>query len=112
MSMESELIRLRDGFVNGGFDYAYNLFPTDANAPELPFVTAYVSGGDGFLADDENYRDTMDVVLCLFTKVKAPSVEDSVRGVLHDLGLVYSWSESYVSDEQVYVVTYNFTMEV
>ena len=112
MSMATELTRLKDAFANAGFQYAYNMYPTDDGAPAFPFVTAYVSDGDGFLADDENYQDTMNVVVCLFTKFKSPQDEDRVREVLKSLELTYSWSESYVTSEQIYVITYNFSMEV
>jgi hypothetical protein len=47
----------------------------------------------------------------LFTQTKDPSMEDTVRGILKDLGCPYSWTENYSTDEKMYVITYSITMD-
>lgn len=109
--MTTQLESLYTAFTDAKIPYAYNVFPTDDTAPALPYVTAFVTGGQGFTADDENFFDTMDISVCLFTKTKDPATEDTVRGILKGLGLTYSWDETYATDEQMYVITYSINME-
>jgi len=109
--MTTQLESIYDAFEEEEIPYAYNVFPTDATAPALPYVTAYVEGGEGFMADDLNFYDTMNIKLLLFTQTKDPSMEDTVRGILKDLGCPYSWTENYSTDEKMYVITYSITMD-
>lgn len=109
--MTEQLKSIYNAFTTAKIPYAYNVFPIDATAPALPYVTGYVEGGQGFLADDQNYYDTMNVRLLLFTKTKDPTTEDTVRGVLKGLGCTYTWEESYATEEKMYVITYSITMD-
>ena len=109
--MTDELKAIKTAFDTAGITYAYNVFPTDASSPSLPYVTGFVTGGQGISADNVNYFDTMDISIVLFTKVKDPDTEDDVRDVLKSLGCIYTWDESYSTDEQMYVITYSITMK-
>lgn len=109
--MTEQLKALYEAFTEAEIPYAYNIFPTDDNAPVMPYVTAYVSGGEGFMADDLNYYDQMNVQLLLFTKEKDPETEDSVKEILKSLECPYSWQEAYATDEKMYVITYSITMQ-
>lgn len=108
--MTTELTAIKTAFDEAHIPYAYNVFPTDDGSPSLPYCTGFVTGGQTTPADDENYFDTMNVTVVLFTKVKDPATEDTVRGVLKSLGVIYEWDESYSTDEKMYVITYQFTM--
>jgi hypothetical protein len=109
--MTEQLAALYDAFTDEDIPYAYNVFPTDEPSPALPYVTAFVSGGQGVMADDENYYDQMTVNVLLFTKTKDPATEDKVREILKSLECPYSWDETYATDEKMYVITYQITME-
>lgn len=109
--MKAQLDKLYTAFNTAKFPYAYNVFPTDEGAPKLPYVTAFVSGGQGMMADDQNYYDTMTIHILLFTKIKEPATEDTVREILKDLECPYTWTETYTTDQQVYVIDYEITME-
>lgn len=110
--MTAELTKLYEALNDPlvGIPYAYNIFPTDENAPAFPYVTAFVTDGDGFQADDGNFYDRMNLSLVLFTKTKDPSTEDKVRAVLKSLELGYTWTENYSPDERIYAITFNFQM--
>lgn len=108
--MTNELKAIKTAFDSAHIPYAYNVFPTDDSSPVLPYVTGFVTGGQGNPADDENYFDVMNVNLVLFTKIKDPSTEDAVRDVIKSLGCIYTWDESYATDEKMYVITYSLTM--
>lgn len=108
--MTAELTAIKTAFDEAHITYAYNVFPTDASSPALPYCTGFVTGGQTAPADNENYFDTMNVTICLFTKVKDPATEDAVRDVLKSLEVIYSWDESYSTDEQMYIITYQFQM--
>lgn len=111
--MTAELETLYNAFNDPlvGIPYAYNVFPTDDNAPAFPYVTAFVTDGSGLQADNGNYFDVMNLSLVLFTKTKDPSTEDKVRAVLKSLELGYTWTENYSPDEKMYAITYNFQMK-
>lgn len=109
--MTEQLKAIYNAFKDAKIPYAYNVFPTDATAPALPYVTGYVESGEGFMADDENFYDTMNIKILLFTKKKDPTTEDTVRGILKGLECPYSWEESYATDEKMYVITYSITMD-
>ena len=109
--MKAQLEELKDAFEEEDFPYSYNVFPTDDNAPALPYVTAYVEGGQGTMADDQNYYDTMNVKVLLFTNTKDPATEDTVRVILKTIECPYSWEESYSTNEKMYIITYSITME-
>lgn len=108
--MTNELKAIKDAFDDAKIPYAYNVFPTDATAPTLPYCTGFVTGGDTTPADNENYFDVMNVTVCLFTATKDPTTEDKVRGVLKSLEVIYSWDENYSPDEKMYIITYQFQM--
>ena len=109
--MKAQLDALYKAFDDEHFPYAYNVFPTDDAAPTLPYVTAYVEGGQGLMADDQNYYDTMTIHVLLFTGSKDPATEDNVRAILKKLECPYTWTESYSTDEKIYVIDYQITME-
>ena len=108
--MTSELTAIKNAFDEAKIPYAYNVFPTDETTPALPYCTGFVTGGQTTPADDENYFDTMNVTVILFTKTKDPVTEDNVRAVLKSLDVIYSWDESYSTDEKMYAITYTFQM--
>lgn len=108
--MTTELTAIKTAFDEAHISYAYNVFPTDDGSPALPYCTGFVTGGQTTPADDENYFDTMNVNVVLFTNVKDPATEDAVRDVLKSLGVIYEWDEAYSTDEKMYVITYQFTM--
>ena len=110
--MTAELETLKNAFSDPlvGIPYSYNIFPTDENAPSFPYITAFVTDGNGFQADNGNFVDFMNLSLVLFTKTKDPSSEDKVRSVLKSLNLGYTWTENYSPDERIYAITYNFQM--
>ena len=109
--MTDQLKAIKDAFDTAKITYAYNVFPTDESSPAFPYVTGFVTSGQGLSADNENYFDTMNLNIVLFTKVKDPTTEDKVRGVLKSLRCVYEWDESYATDEKMYIITYSITME-
>jgi hypothetical protein len=109
--MTEQLKALYDAFTDENIPYAYNVFPTDESSPSLPYVTAYVESGEGFMADDKNFYDTMNIRVLLFTKTKDPATEDMVRDILKTLECPYTWEESYATDEKMYVITYSITMD-
>lgn len=109
--MTSQLKAIKTAFDDAHITYAYNVFPTDEGSPAFPYCTGFVTGGQTMPADDQNFYDTMNVSIILFTKVKDPAKEDAVKNVLKSLEVIYEWDESYSTDEKMYAITYQFTME-
>lgn len=110
MSMKGSLEQLKAALDSTGLTYRYNVFPLDDGAPACPYLTAMVTSGEGFNADNINYFDTMSINVILFTDHKDPGSEDKVRDALKSLKLTYTWTESYAEDERIYTITYNIRM--
>lgn len=108
--MDKLLRELYTAFTEAGIPYAYNVFPYDEEHPMLPYVSAVVTGGSAFEADDSMYYVKMNVELKLFTKYKKPALEDTVREIFSKLEIQYTWAEEYITDAKLYVITYRFEM--
>jgi hypothetical protein len=85
--------------------YAYDHFSEDtAKAP--PFICFYYDGSDDFIADNTNYQKIRPLTIELYTDNKDFVAEVLVEATLNANGLVYSRSETYISTEKMYMVTY------
>lgn len=89
-----------------GLPNAYYVFPKDTEqAP--PFICFYFPGSDDLYADDTNYSKIRPLIVELYTANKDFATEATVEAALNANGLVFSRTEIYLSDEQMYLITYN-----
>ena len=85
--------------------YAYVHFSEDtAKAP--PFICFYYDGDDDFKADNTNYQKIRPLTIELYTDNKDFVSEALVEATLNANGLVYTRSETYISTEKMYMVTF------
>ena len=85
--------------------YAYDHFTEDTSkAP--PFICFYYDGDDDLKADNANYQKIRPLTIELYTDNKDFVLEALVEATLTGNGLVYSRSETYISTEKMYMVTY------
>jgi hypothetical protein len=88
-----------------GLPYAYDHFSEDTAKPP-PFICFYYDGDDDFKADNTNYQKIRPLTIELYTDNKDFVSEALVEATLNANGLVYSRSETYISTEKMYMVTY------
>jgi len=79
-------------------------------APELPFVTYYVSSDSPFFGDDEPYYSIPEMNIELYTEKKNITLEAQLEAALLAAGVGYVKTESYLQDELMYEVLYEFEL--
>ena len=87
-----------------GYPVAYRLFKSK-QAP--PFLVFYEDKADNFFADSEVYQKSSIIIVELYTDTKNPDLENSVEALLQ----AWSKAESYIPDEELFLVSYEFSAE-
>lgn len=88
-----------------GLPSAYYQFEKETAKPP-PFICFYFPSSDDFLADNLNYQHIRPLTIELYTDAKDYEQEAAVETALNANALVYSRDETYIEDEQMYLVTY------
>lgn len=88
-----------------GLPFAYYQFP-EGTEQACPFVCFYFESSDDFKADNTNYQKIRPLTIELYTDNKDFSLENTIESVLEVNGFVYTREETYLSSEQMYMVTY------
>lgn len=101
MTLE-EFVNLFDGTQ---VPIAFDHFKT---AQKLPYMVYTIISNNNMPADDKVYYTTPQIQLELYSVSKNPTLETTVENVLD--GFFYEKDEGYLFDEQMYMVTYQFTL--
>lgn len=88
--------------------HVYYSFPENA-APELPYFVWYFAGSDNFGADGIAYASIVNPVIELYTSGKEFDTEATLESILTNDGIYWDKSEQYLTDENMYMVTYEIT---
>lgn len=90
-----------------GYPVANTVFPKD-EPHEPPYIIFLTTGSTVFHADGITYDEVPDVQVELYTLHKDQSAESKLQTALSD----FAWAkeEGWLDDEQMYMVTYNFTL--
>lgn len=86
---------------------AFDHFKTEQ---ELPYLVYIVTGNNNFPADNRMYHTDAVIQLELYTLFKSEDTESTVESVLDGVPFFYTKTEGYLPDEQMYMVTYQFTL--
>lgn len=86
---------------------AFDHFKTEQ---KLPYLVYIVTGNNNFSADNKMYHTDAVIQLELYTLFKSVDTESTVETVLNGVPFFYTKTEGYLSDEQMYMVTYQFTL--
>jgi len=99
------LQELKTKCVNAGFKYAYGVFKKPTEPPHL---IAICRDTDNFMADNKVYSKDMPIQLDYTYLVKDQEMQNKIEDeILSDV----AWnktSETYLSDEKVWQVSYFF----
>lgn len=87
--------------------FAFDHFKTEQ---KLPYLVYIVTGNNNFPADNKMYHTDAVIQLELYTLFKSEDTESTVETVLNGAPFFYTKTEGYLSDEQMYMVTYQFTL--
>lgn len=96
---------LKDRCINAGFKYAYGVFK---KSTEPPHLIAIINGTDNFMADNKVYKKQIPIQLDYTYLVKDLDMQNKIEDeILGDT----PWNkteETYLSDEEVWQVSYFF----
>ena len=88
-----------------GYPYAYRSFPqSTAKAP--PYVVYYYDGYDDMYADNSNYQVIAGLRIELYTRNKDFTAEASIETVLRTYEMTWRKDETFIEDEQMYLIIY------
>lgn len=90
-----------------GLPYAYDHFDADDTPGHPPFICFTYPASDNFFADDSVYQKFRELNIELYTDVKELTLEKRVEDALDAAGLPYNSTETYISAEKMYMVTWN-----
>jgi hypothetical protein len=96
-----------------GLPFAYYEFKEDVNNPIAPpFICFLYPESDDLMADNINYQQIRPLSIELYTDNKDFALEATVEATLNQHGLPFTRSETYISDEKMYMVTYDTAIVV
>lgn len=86
-----------------GLPFAYRQF----DAPQTtPFIVYYYDSNEPEPADNVNYVDIENLVIELYTDNKDFVKEKAIEDVLKANELAFEKNETYISNEKMYMITY------
>lgn len=101
--------QIADMIAEVGIPYAYYEFPDDVER-ELPLIAFMFTENNDFIADNQNYTDTRELVIELYTREKDFALEQSIRTLLNTHSMPFYQQSEYLNDERCWITT--FTTEV
>lgn len=102
-----DLESLYEALSSLGLPVAFDHFEV---AQELPYIVYIVTDSNDFAADNIAYFASDNVQIELYTVKKDKQRELAVEALLTSYGVYFAKSEGYLSDEQMYMVTYQVTI--
>ena len=88
-----------------GIPYAYYQFER-GTATEPPFLCFYYLRDNDVLADNTNYQALDHLMVELYTATKDFGLEKTVKDTLNENGLVYTWEETYIDTQRMYMTIF------
>lgn len=78
------------------------------NGTRLPFMTIHITQPDNFAADNSVYCENWHFRIDLYTAEKNPSLEREIKELLNENGIFWYRTETYLDDQHVYEVEFEF----
>ena len=100
----AEILAMLESVTEFKGKVAYRLFKEQA--PAFPYICFYEDGTDNFKADGTVYFERRIVTIELYTKIKDPTTEALLKGVLDSYGIPWDYSESYIDTEQCFLIAF------
>lgn len=93
-----------------GIPVAYHHF-VNRTTPTIPYLVYYSEGSEKILADNKIHWKTLDIVVELYNTKKDLKLEEKLENILDEMKLIYDKTETYISDEDIYMISYDFKLE-
>lgn len=78
--------------------------------PPIPYTVITFDYSDDVMAENMNFLDVGKYMLELYNDKKDPLTEKQVENVLKGMKLPYHKSESWIEDEQLFMIAYEFQL--
>ena len=82
----------------------------EGQVPELPYILYYNPKKEFGLADNINYIDNRNVVIEVYSEFKDLTIEMKLEELFKELKLQYTFDETYLKDERMYMLIYKLTI--
>ncbi|SEA49518.1 hypothetical protein SAMN04515656_1128 [Eubacterium aggregans] len=89
---------------------AYHHFRT-GQAPSPPFLVYYEDQDIEYYADDKVYLTATAVTVELYTNEKNIALEESLKALLKDLGILFHRYETWIESEKLYMEVFEFELQ-
>ena len=91
-----------------GYPVAYDHFPNAV--PSVPYIGFRMTGTNNVFSDDHVHKQIAEFELELCTTTKNPAEEKVLTDILDANNICWELvSETYIDDDKVYSLIYNFT---
>lgn len=101
------LEELKDILDTSELPVAFDHFVTEQTLPYLVYI---VTDNLNIPADNKVWYTAPQIQLELYTNLKDETTEGTVEAILDAVPFFYTKAEGYLPDEQMYMVTYQFTL--
>lgn len=101
------LEELKDILDTSELPVAFDHFVTEQTLPYLVYI---VADNQNTPADNKVWYTAPQIQLELYTNLKNETTEGTVEAILDSVPFFYTKAEGYLPDEQMYMVTYQFTL--
>lgn len=90
-----------------GIPFVYSHW-APGEVPDTPYICYCGTYSNPFGADGEIYKDFLNISIELYTEIKDLESEKKIRAVLDTHGIFYSRTETWIPDEELYDVLFEF----
>ena len=82
----------------------------EGQAPNLPYIIYYNPSEQHENADNATLYISKDVIIEVYSEFKDLSLEDKLKELFNKNKLTYTFQETYLKDERMYMVAYQITL--
>lgn len=94
---------------NLGIPVQYYMFQ-EGQEPNLPYIIYYNPSEQHLNADNFTLFVTKDVIIEVYSKFKDLSLEEKLKELFDTNKLTYTFQETYLKEERMYMVAYQITL--
>lgn len=82
----------------------------EGQAPNLPYIIYYNPSEQHENADNSTLHVSKDVIIEVYSEFKDLSLEDKLKELLNKNKLTYTFQETYLKEERMYMLAYQITL--
>lgn len=82
----------------------------EGQAPNLPYIIYYNPSEQHENADNATLHISKDVIIEVYSEFKDLSLEEKLKELFNKNKLTYTFQETYLKDERMYMVAYQISL--